>query len=626
MNIRRLAAWFVCCLTAAGMWASPARHGWQTKTLEDGTTVRVQQMGDEYYHYWVTENGKQAIETAKGLRLSDEAAPSPEEAAKRRAKAAEERRAPQTIGVIKLPKRILVILAGYTDLPYQASNDSASMWAMLNQTGYDYDPGKGFHATGSARDYFIAQSDSLYKPDFDVVGPIVLPNNRKYYGEPTSSKSDKNAIQMIVDACKAVDDKVDFTKYNNDGDTNIDAVIVLFAGIGQNDINGEADAIWPHNSSAAGANCKLDGLLLDTYACSGEINGLDHTRNGIGTICHEFGHVIGMPDYYDTNSSTNFKETLTPNDWSVMDVGSYNNNVNTPPNYSIFDKYYMGWAKPKFIAKDAQCYIRMGTGYKDAYQITGGSSLQPYSCTDTVYYVENRQPVGWDKYLPGHGMLVWRVVYSSSIWSNNKPNNTAYKPRYAVVAADGSQQTGTYYHPDQKVHDGKTDPFPGAADIHAFNPFAGCALTEITEADGKISFLFNGGKSECDYTVMPEQCNVSVESGNLNAGQPLELIITPETGYTLADEDCWAVEMGETNELLVYGKDFTYDPATHIFRLARIMDNVTIIVQAKEDSPAGMSNSEDGTIRSKKVVRNGQLLIIHNGKTYNTLGQTINNN
>ena len=400
-------------------------------------------------------------------------------------------RVPQAIGKINLAPRGLVILVSYSDLAFEVENDSAAMSDMLNKEGYNYNG-----ATGSARDYFIAQSNGTYTPEFDVVGPVTLTHERAFYGGNIGGRgTDKNPQQMIVDACQAVDTKVNFAQYDNDDDGKIDFVYVLFAGIGENDINGEPDAIWPHNSSVSGKGCYLDGKLLDNYACSGEINGNIHARNGIGTICHEFGHVIGLPDYYDTTpgGGTNWDEGVTPNNWSVMDQGCYNNEGNTPPNYSIFDKYFMGWATPQFLAKDAARTITMGTDYDEGYQISGGDAIVPFSCTDSVYYIENRQPAGWDAYLPGHGMIVWRVVYDASAWNGNTLNKTARKPRLTLIAADGSTVIGSIA---ELNHTGKADPFPGEAEIHSWTAFEGCVLTGIEEISGAIRFKFNGGEPE----------------------------------------------------------------------------------------------------------------------------------
>ncbi len=597
-------AFFVIC--ALSLLAAPARRGWYPRTLADGTVVQVQQVGDEFYHFMVTQDGKMVTESAKGLVISDEPLPTPAQVAARRAQ-----RAPQAAGVKNLAPRGLVVLAAFQDVPYEETNDNAGMWDMMNKSGYDYQG-----ATGSARDYFIAQSDSAYMPVFDVVGPVTLPQNRAYYGANTTGDdgSDAHRREMVVDACRLVDDVVDFTLYDNDNNGQVDFVYIVYAGKGEND-GGPAESIWAHNWSAASLNCRLDGKKLANYACSGEIDGPTGKRNGIGVICHEFGHVIGLPDYYDTKYSTNYLNWLTPNYWSTMDQGCYNNGAMTPPNYSIFDKYYFGWATPVILAKDEHHYVRMGTDCKNAYQITGGATLKPYTTTDTVYYIENRQQIGWDAALPSHGMIVWQVVYSQSAWTNNVPNNTAYQPRLTIVSAVPNSKIGAF--------DGSAanNPFPGVGNVTTYTPFAGCALTDITEENGMINFKYNGGKAVCEYMVMSENCTVSSEEGTLSAGETLTLTITPNAGYSL-DPDCWIVEMGEVNPILEYGIDYTYDAQTGVFRLENVIDDVTVVVEAKEDAGTGMER-EEIRVKSEKILKNGQLIIVRGNKQYNAQGTEI---
>lgn len=483
---------FLLMSVCVSVFAVPARRGWVTCTLADGGTVELQQQGDEFFHFWQTRDGKLAERLENGLfRLTDSPVPASSQIAERR-----EISSSQNVRKIGSPTSVargLVILAAFSDVPYDDRDTQAAMDSLLNYSGYDYNG-----ATGSARDYFIAQSDSQYIPVFDVAGPVTLPHNRAYYGSNRNGKdgADTDAPQMVADACRLVDDQVDFTLYDDDHDGRIDFVFILFAGIGENDKNSVPEAVWPHRSDAYSKNCILDGKRLYTYACAGETDGVTGERNGIGTICHEFGHVIGLPDYYDTKYGVNWDDCLTPNDWSSMDQGCYNNGGNTPPNYSIFDKYFMGWATPQLLAVDAQEDITLTTGYEDAYQITGGASLLPYSTPNIVYYIENRQPVGWDAHLPGHGMLLWKVQFDQSAWSGNRPNNVANAPRYTIIAADGSAMIGDLTIQGVVYHEGKTDPFPGFAEVTAYTPFAGCEMTEITEADGLISFKFNGGVPE----------------------------------------------------------------------------------------------------------------------------------
>ena len=596
-------AFFVIC--ALSLLAAPARRGWFPRTLADGTSVEVQQIGDEHYHFMVTKDGKMVTESAKGFVISDEPLPTPAQVAARRAQ-----QAPQATGTKSLAPRGLVVLAAFKDVPYQATNDNAGMWEMMNKSGYNYQG-----ATGSARDYFIAQSDSAYMPEFDVAGPVTLPQNRAFYGANTAGEgTDANRQQMVIDACKLVDNEVNFALYDNDNNGLVDFVYIVYAGIGENDKNSVPEAIWAHTWDVSNKNCKLDGKRLAKYACSGEVDGPTGNRNGIGVICHEFGHVIGLPDYYDTKYSTNYLNWLTPNYWSTMDQGCYNNGAMTPPNYSIFDKYFMGWETPVLLPKDKQHYVRMGTDCKNAYQITGGTSLKPYTTTDTVYYIENRQQVGWDAALPSHGMIVWQVVYDQSAWSNNIPNNTAYQPRYTIIPA----VSGPIGADDGSA---VTNPFPGASNITSYTPFAGCVLTEITEVNGKINFKYNGGKTVCEYLVMSENCMVSIEEGTLSAGETLTLTITPDSGYYL-DPDCWAVEMGAVNPLLEYGIDYTYDMQTGTFRLENVTDDVTIIVEAIADAGTGMER-EEIRVKSEKILKNGQLIIVRGNKQYNAQGIEI---
>lgn len=484
----RIQACIIACIATVSMLAVPARKGWQVKTMADGSEVVVRQFGDEYDHYYETKDGKIIETTEDGMRVSARRAP------------AYPQRAPQSIGDITFPPRGLVILVSFKDVQFAAENDSAAMWDLLNKPGYNYNG-----ATGSAADYFRDQSNGQYTPVFDVIGPIVLSQNRAYYGGNTKCNTQTGVCQddvakitaMVKEACDSVDAKVDFTKYvSNPAQPNrIDFVYVIYAGIGENDHNSDPESIWPRRVS--GVNITLDGKTLKDYACSGEIEGDTGLRNGIGTFCHEFGHVLGFPDYYDTNYGYNSDSILTPNCWSTMDQGSYNNNGKTPPNYSLFDKYYMGWLTPKVLEKDAQKNITMGTAYDDGYMITRNGAAAPYSTTDTVYYIENRQQSGWDEHVPYHGMLVWRVVYNASVWKSNAPNNTEKKPRYTVVPAGPGHYIGS---PGWCLNDACTlvaysedNPFPGTGNVTSYTPWKGYAMTEITETGGNIQLKQNGG-------------------------------------------------------------------------------------------------------------------------------------
>ena len=373
------------CGLALTASAVPARRGWQTRTQADGTTVEVQQMGDEFYHYWMTKDGKIAEFQEDGtVVVTDRQRPSGQEEMRLRKASRRYVNRAKKIGASSMPARGLFILVNFTDKSF--STASANY--------YQSSLGDATEGAKSMYNYLKEQSGGQYAPPIDVFGPVTLSRNVSYYGSNDSNGDDKHPAQMVKEACELLNDQIDFSLYDANNDGKVDNVYIIYAGKGEAD-PGYTDlpnTIWPHQwdlYSAEGITLNLDGKQILTYACSSELSG-----SGIyamGTPLHEFSHVLGLPDYYDTEyESTNSSEGRTPNEWSLMDAGSYNDNGLTPPNYSIFDKYFLGWATPQVLAKNAQLDITLTTGQSDGYQINGGASLLAATNTTTMYYIENR--------------------------------------------------------------------------------------------------------------------------------------------------------------------------------------------------------------------------------------------
>lgn len=577
-------------LCVASSWAVPAYRGWQQRTLADGTTITVRQIGDEFYHYWETQDGQIALEQPDGtFVISDEGRPSGDQVLSRRKMSQMFPSKPRkAIGALNFAPRGLVILVQFSDVSFSASNDKQAHDDMLNKTGYNY---KG--ATGSAVDYFKAQSNNTYAPVFDVIGPVTLSNNLAYYGAQGTiggySQNDMYIADFVIDAVTAAESAgCDFSKYDGDNDGYVDIVYFIYAGKGQAD-GGGTNTIWPHNwelksalyygtthggSGYSYSNLpRFDTKRINNYACSGELNG-SGARSGIGTLCHEFSHVLGLPDYYVTNDdATNEGKNYTPGAWTIMDYGSYNNDGKTPPNYSVYDKYFFGWATPTILKKDETKNVVLTTTYGDAYQITGGSTLKSATATDRIWYLENRQKTGWDAYLPGHGLCVWEVTYNSDDWTNNEPNNE--NVGYTLVTANSQTRPYKPYTYTATTSSTSGTPFPGTSNVRSYTPATGCALTEITESSGNITFKYNTNWS---YTLIGEHCSYP-DDGMVLKNAPLNLTITPASGYTLADASCWEVTMGG-NEL-TYGTGFTYNTSTGAFSISSVTGHVEIIIEGK---------------------------------------------
>ena len=542
---KRIATLFILCILASTSFAVPAYRGWQTKTQPDGTTIEVRLTGDEFHHYWQDQAGNVVKCDSLGYWRVVESQPTPATIkARRQASAMLQSRQKKAVGAPNLAPRGLVILVNFSNSKFANANNQAAMKELMNSDNYT-DNG----ATGSVRQFFSDQSDGQYKPDFDVIGPVTLTNNVAHYGGNDASGNDVLPGDMVVEACSIANAQhaVDFTQYDNDSDGEVDFVYLIYAGKGEAD-GGAENTIWPHNWDLASAyyynNCsystsqrKFDGKYINNYACSGELNGQSGARTGIGTIAHEFGHVIGLPDLYDIDYGQNYEDNMTPGAWHIMDGGSYNNDGKTPPNYTIYDKYFLGWKEPTNPGNTPQTLTLQaaGTDGYNAYQITSDrNSLLAATNATTAYYIENRQQSGWDKYLPGHGLVIWRIMYSQSVWEANGPNATPGTLRYAVVSASGATtKIGT-----------ASDPFPGTKKVTRWEGVSSKPLLNITESGGVITLTYIDDAACHSVLTNGTSCTITPSSDCVANGAVLTANITPaDASYDITSV---SVQLGST--------------------------------------------------------------------------------
>lgn len=490
--MKRIFLSLVVMTMSVALMAVPARRGWQTRTQADGTTIEVQTIGDEFYHYTINREGKQVREVNGMYQVVGEA-PTPAVAKARRAKGVA-RRQRKDIGVTPnaAPKGV-VILVNFSNKSMQSGHTQATFDEMCNSLNCTVNGGYP-----SAGQYFADQSNGTYRPQFDVFGPVTLSRNVAYYGTDGSEEGDdQHATDAVIEGCRLANEQftINWADYDSDNDGYVDFVYVIYAGKGQAD-GGTSETIWPHNwevSSArqygsctyTAAQCKLGGKTIENYAMSSELSG--NSLGGIGTLCHEFGHVMGMPDFYDTNYGTNYNNNLTPCDWDVMDGGAYNGDGHCPPNYSPWEKEFFGWAttiNPGNEGQNLTLYAN-GTQNYQPYQITTNGNYVGPTTAGLRYYIENRQAVGWDAPLTGHGMLIWKVNFNESKWTNNEPNNTANNPYYTIVSASGSKIGW----------DGSTDncpknTFPGTKNVTSYTGITGKPLLNIAESNQVVTLTY----------------------------------------------------------------------------------------------------------------------------------------
>lgn len=420
--------------------AIPAKPGqYRTLKLTNGQTVTARLVGDEHGHFWLGNDGNAYQEDETGLfqkidrnEVMKAASERRQSANADRAKQMAKRRAQKgTSNNIVGKKKGIIILVNFRNLQFQEDNDRELLDNIANKAGFN----EG-NFVGSVHDYFYDQSGGKFDLEFDVVGPYTMPNDMSYYGKNKNGKqgNDQHPAAMVIEACKAANDEVNFADYDWDGDNYVDQVYVIYAGQGEAD-GGAANTIWPHEWTLASAQyygdgsgpLTLDGVTIDTYACGSELNGSEEIC-GIGTMCHEFSHCLGFPDFYDTSDTGDGVGMFM---WDLMDYGSYNGDGYQPAGYTSYERWVAGWLEPIELTttkdvNDMKCLQDGGA----AYIIYNSGNRNEY------FLLENRQPVKWDKELPGQGMLIVHVDYNESAWSGNSVNNNYSHQRMTWIPAD----------------------------------------------------------------------------------------------------------------------------------------------------------------------------------------------
>lgn len=508
-------------------YSVPAKRITKTATI-DGKQVKLTYTGNEKVHFWLSEDGKKyqmdddgsfkiypessyqrALESHKFERRNKEVfIPNTAAFAKARAK-----RKAKYQG----QKRGLLILAEFADKTFTSTahpkEDYEKVVAAENY--------KGSKNYGSVRDYFKAQSYGQFDFVLDVVGPVKLSHNMSYYGANGSNGDDLRAGTMVWEACKAADEEVDFSQYDWDGDGEVEHVFVLYAGYGEAQ-SMIKNTVWPHAWYLSEAekwesdieSRVFDGVTIDSYACGNELTGsYGRTQDGIGTICHEFSHCFGLPDFYCTDDS---HSEMTMDYWSLLDYGCYAGDGYIPASYTAYERWFCGWLEPTELARP-QYVKEMGN-----IDENGESYVIYNDANENEYYIlQNIQKTGWNTAAGGHGLLVLHVDYDEDAWYYNTTNNVKNHMRMTPICADNKKSGYTLAgdtYPGTSKNTQLTDNSTPSATLYNANTdgkkLMHKPITDIAEdAEGMISFTFMGGI----FVEVPEELQASISGNEITA-------------------------------------------------------------------------------------------------------------
>ena len=383
----------------------------------------------------------------------------------------------------------LVLLVQFPDAAFHY--DNPTFQRLFNKEGY-----KDGINIGSVRDYFLDASYGQFDFFFDVVGPVTMSNSLSYYGSNNSNGDDKFPATMVAEAIQLVDGEVDFSKYDWNQDGEVEQIFLIHSGHDEAQSNRTSD-IWSHAWTLSEAKDEgdgngpvtVDGVVVDSYATSSELRG--RTGNviaGIGTACHEFSHCFGLPDFYDTKGN-NFGMSS----WDILDYGSYNGDGGTPAAFTSYERAFCGWLEPIELTEPVIIPQMPALTSKPVAYIIRNSGKD-----DEYFLLENRQQEGWDSGLGGHGMLILHVDYDSQTWTENTVNTVRSHQRMTIVPADNILYSGSLSGDTWPGTSNKTefsDTSTPAARFYNNNAegdkLMNHSLTEISESDGYINFIFD---------------------------------------------------------------------------------------------------------------------------------------
>jgi len=425
-------------LRAAAAPAWPAVH---VLTQPSGATFEARQWGDEWMHGWETLDGytilldettglwEYAVRSPDGrlepsgcavAPFSPDAVPRgfkqktrPDKRMYETARAAT--RGIEAVRPVKL-MNLPVLLVGFPDMAGEYSRSEFIELLFGNRPAVATGP-------GSLRDYYLEVSYGALALSGGTAGVqdwFTASHNHDYYGSGTSPEGPVRAAKLVREAVLVADASVDFSDYDCDGDGHVDSIVVIHAGPGAEN-TGNPKHIWSHSWSLQQAGLQpvvADGVIIDSYTIQPErivlpAKGVQlEFMSTVGVVAHELGHVLGLPDLYDTDYVS-----AGVGDWCLMGSGDWNGirlPGDCPAHLSAWCKWLLGWTNPILHRGfEAGRMFRAAAGAQDVVQMLpnpDGPADWPTGWAWGEYFlVENRFQTGFDAALPGSGLAIWHI-------------------------------------------------------------------------------------------------------------------------------------------------------------------------------------------------------------------------
>ncbi|MBO7372534.1 MAG: M6 family metalloprotease domain-containing protein [Bacteroidales bacterium] len=339
---------------------------------------------------------------------------------------------------------VAVIPAAFSDQDFSQPDPLAWLDDLFNSYLLNNDEG-----TGGVGSYLQDNLGGAFQFRFSVLDLVTLPEKAVYYGGNKSSV-DSHINDLFLHACAAeVAAGVDFSRFDSDSDNEIDMVFVIFPGNNEAESDNPQD-IWPMNDDLGRLKKYYSGKRLGKVACYSEFSGRDRSHSaGIGTICHEILHTIGLPDLYDVNGEAEGACNPLFGSISIMDKGNLNNYGNTPPWLGAVERELLGLLYTEEVEPGRHYYL-------PSIESSGMALKVSTSNPGEYFLIEYRSGTKWDAHIGGSGLLVYHIdksyntagsMTAAERWRVNAVNGCAAHPCAELVNITRTDDVAAIFYP-----------------------------------------------------------------------------------------------------------------------------------------------------------------------------------
>jgi immune inhibitor A len=388
--------------------------------------------------------------------------------------------------------------------------------SMLYSAGvYNVPP----YRAGSLNDYWLECSYGNYHVRGGIAGGRWFMSSHNYSEYYDGNYMLSTGYELAYDNLQQVDAYVDFRDFDLDGDGHIPALFMVHAGADGAD-NGNVNSCWSHAIPYFNYTTN-DGVTIDGVTNVPEFAMVTEARETtmccIAVMCHELGHLVGLPDLYDGS-----RRDWGPGYWSLMSYGAWGAGGNTPWSPSHPDAWCLneaGFVTPTVVT----------TNMYDVHIPPIETDARVYKVwrrglnRDTCFYLENREHIGFDTPLPGAGLAIWHIDPSQgSMWN------------YVDLEEDSTfhLDSGFGYRPDPHVYHEEmgdtSDVLPGNWNRVVFDSASKPSSRDRNNRSTGVcvrNIRMSGDTVICDIIVAPE--SVGVVGHGTPVGTPRVLTASP---------------------------------------------------------------------------------------------------